>query len=93
MKIQANGKPKELSASEALYGFGGWLTTRKDSVTMSSTHNAGIVAELIDQFCKTNSLPEPREDWSDNLVHPKEDLLRTSRIVPVGKPSKLLDVA
>ena len=30
-----------LSASEALFGFIGWLTSRNEPITMSSTHDAG----------------------------------------------------
>lgn len=43
---------ESLSPSEALYGFGGWLTTRDKPVTIGAKHNAGIVAELIDEFIK-----------------------------------------
>lgn len=85
MKIQPIGKQrKTLSPSEALYGFGGWLTGRDEPITMSATHNAGIVAELIDIFCKTNNLPDPRDHWERNLTHPKENILRKSTIVLNG---------
>ena len=81
MKLQAVGKTKgnilqqfskPLSASEALYGFGGWLTTRKEPTTMSSKHEAGPIAELIDIFCETNKLEEPRENWDKHFKQPKE---------------------
>ncbi|KKN06103.1 hypothetical protein LCGC14_1080620 [marine sediment metagenome] len=83
MKIQPIGRGKiqigsryeipdnPLTASEALYGFGGWLTSRDEPITMSGHHNAGIVADLIDIFCKTNKLEEPRDNWARNLTHPK----------------------
>jgi hypothetical protein len=59
---------EELSPSEALYGFGGWLTTRKEPLTLSSHHNAAIVAELIDEFIKKQGLEEPKDHWEDELV-------------------------
>ena len=59
---------EELSPSEALYGFGGWLTTRDESVTISSTNNAAIVAELIDEFIKKQRLTEPKDHWEDDLI-------------------------
>jgi len=59
-----------LTASEALYGFMGWLTTRKDAVTFSCRDNAAVAADLVAEFCKTNHLPEPREGWANDLVHP-----------------------
>src|SRR5258706_11991637 len=46
----------EMSASEALYGFGGWLTGRHASVTFSARDNAAPAAELVAEFCKTNHL-------------------------------------
>jgi hypothetical protein len=62
----------KLSASEALYGFGGWLTTRSQPVTISAKHEAAIVADLVNQFCEANNLPDPRDGWSESLVHPEE---------------------
>jgi hypothetical protein len=73
MKIYTAGNPRtSLSPSEALYGFGGWLTTRDEPVTMSSHHNAGIVAELINEFCERHDFEEPRDHWEDNLIPSKD---------------------
>jgi hypothetical protein len=60
----------KLSASEALFGFMGWLTSLETPVTFSSHHEAGIAAQLVDEFCKANNLAEPREFWHLNLHHP-----------------------
>ena len=57
---------------------------QKKPVTMSSAHEAAVVADLIDAFCKTNKLEEPREKWEKNLIHPEDNLLRKSTIVPNG---------
>ena len=62
----------ELSGSEAIFGFCGWLTTRKDKTIMSSKDECSVIADLIDQFCKENNLTEPRDKWEDRLTHPKE---------------------
>lgn len=59
-----------LSASEALYGFAGWLTSQKKPIIASSKHDAAIWAEKVDQFCKANNLQEPREGWTKNLNYP-----------------------
>lgn len=61
---------EKLSASEAVYGFVSWLTTRDTPVTFSCKHDAAIAADLIDEFCKRNQLDEPRENWTDRLVPP-----------------------
>lgn len=62
----------EMNASEALYGFAGWLTTRKQSVVAGAEHNAACWAELVDEFIKNNDLSPVRDDiWPDNMnTHP-----------------------
>jgi hypothetical protein len=64
-------KEDKLIASEALYGFCGWLTSRKEKTVMSSTDEVGVIADLVAEFCATNDLQFPRGDWESNLKHPK----------------------
>ncbi len=61
---------KELSASEALYGFVGWLTTRDEVTQMSTQHDCAGIADLVGKFCEANGLPEPAGDWHHRLTHP-----------------------
>lgn len=63
----------KLTASEALFGFCGWLTTRKTETVMSSTSDASAISDLIKRFCETNKLDEPREFWADHLTHPTDE--------------------
>ena len=60
----------KLNASEALYGFAGWLTSREEPVIASARHDAAVWAELVNKFCKANELSEPREGWDKKLKHP-----------------------
>lgn len=60
----------EMSASEALFGFMGWLTSLEIPVTFSSHHYAGTAAELVGEFCKANNLTEPSDRWYENFVYP-----------------------
>ena len=62
-----------LSASEALYGFCAWLTTRPRPITMSEKHDAAPVVELIKRFCEVNDIADPREGWHLQLVHPPHE--------------------
>lgn len=62
----------KISASEALYGFCGWLTTRDEVVELSSTKDAAPIAELIGRFCTVNKLQEPRVNYTDYYILPKE---------------------
>jgi hypothetical protein len=61
----------EMSASEALYGFVGWLTTRDEELSVGSRHDAAPWAEAVSTFCKTNELKEPRNGWEKLLKHPE----------------------
>jgi len=61
---------RTMTASEALFGFCGWLTSRKEKTVMSSTDEAGTAVELIEKFMDANNLPMPTDGWEKNLVHP-----------------------
>lgn len=63
-------KPTDMSASEAVFGFVAWLTSRSERITMSSKDEAGVACDLVVEFCKTNHLAEPRTGWTDALIHP-----------------------
>ncbi len=76
----------QLLASEALYGFAAWLTSRDVPVTLSGHHEAGIAAELVNEFCKANNLPEPRENWTDFLAFPES---RSAKSEPIEHPGEV----
>ena len=63
-----------LNPSEAVYGFAGWLTTRKEQTIMSASDDAAIVADLVKQFCEVNNLPPVSKDWPQHLIHPCGDV-------------------
>jgi len=68
----------ELSGSEAVFGFVGWLTTSKEfkyalaNPGYGPSQDSAPWAELAKRFCNTNKLENPREGWSDLLTHPEE---------------------
>ena len=47
-----------ITATDALYGFVAWLTTRETEITISSHHDAGGPCNLVGEFIKVNNLPE-----------------------------------
>jgi len=63
----------KLTASEAVFGFCAWLTTRDEKTVMSAMDDAAPIVELIKKFCDTNGLEGPRGDWHKELIHPKEE--------------------
>jgi hypothetical protein len=66
----------KLTASEALYGFCAWLTTRDEKTIMSASDDAAPIPVLIEKFCKFNGLKEPRSDWHNMLTHPQEKKMK-----------------
>jgi len=52
---------EDITASEAVFGFVAWLTTRKQVVSLGSSLNASHAADLVKQWVEANNLPNPRE--------------------------------
>jgi len=64
-----------LSASEALFGFCRWLSSREQPTTMSYKHNVSRVAKLVERFCEANELSKPGQGWSVRVSSvPKGDV-------------------
>jgi hypothetical protein len=53
----------EWRPSEALFAFGGWLTSRRERLVCSATDDAAPMADAIAEFCKRQNLSQPREGW------------------------------
>lgn len=69
-------KVQEMSASEALYSFFSWLSTCDTVVKIGSSCNAAPIADLIGEFCKLNSLSEPKEGWQKQGIKvPKSTMI------------------
>ena len=60
----------KLNASEALYGFMAWLTTREDQVTLSRHNDSATAADLVSKFCELNDFEPAREGWQDLIKTP-----------------------
>ncbi len=61
----------ELSASEAIWGFVGFLTSLEEPVTMSASDGATRPAELAGAFIRANGLTEPRKGWEHSQKWPE----------------------
>jgi len=59
---------KELSASEAVFGFVSWITTRAEPITASISHDHDQWCKVLDLFCKENNLPRRRDHWEKSLA-------------------------
>ncbi len=63
----------KISASEALFAFCSWLTSREEKTVMSSKDDAAGIADLIGEFCKKNKLNPPSENWDKNVKNMSEN--------------------
>ncbi len=79
---------KRITATDALFGFGVWLTTRKEIVTFSHKHDTGKMVDLIGQFLKTNNLPNVSKNYPGNFITPEEEPIREE--VSVARAVKVL---
>ena len=72
-------KPVDLTASEALFAFAAWLTTRDEVTILSAQHSAAPIAKLVGDFVAVNCLAEPRGDFNEHKtrhpVYPDNDEL------------------
>ena len=59
--------PDKLTASEALFGFCAWLTSRKERTIMSSSDDTTPVTELLNRFCEIHELDNAKsKEGEDN---------------------------
>jgi hypothetical protein len=58
---------EELNAAEALFGFAGWLTSRKERTIMSASDLASPAADRVGEYIKAQGLSQPRKGW-DRLL-------------------------
>lgn len=69
---ELRGSSAGMSASEGIYGFAAWLTTRDSNFGVGASCDAGIMVTLVKEFCNVNNLAEPRDGGMEKLIHPKE---------------------
>jgi len=63
---------RTITATEALYGFMGWLTSRDATVVIGAAHGAAEPIDLVLAFLDANGIKEELpEDWPKRLVYPK----------------------
>lgn len=60
-------------ASEALFGFSAWLTSRDDPIVISARHDASAIAELVGIYCEANNLEDPRSCYPGNITWPAQE--------------------
>lgn len=64
----------KLNASEAIYGFVGWMTCREENLAIGANSDASPFPPLIDEFCKANDLDPVTLAWPSHLIHPNGEV-------------------
>lgn len=84
-KRQARKAPKRQrtpwNTSEILYAVYGYLTTRKQPLIFSASHEACAIAEVLGAIVKANGLPPTRKSWKKITIPEGIDNLTN---LPVG---------
>ena len=83
-------KPR-ITASEAVFGFAGWLTARKGTLTIGATHSASKIAELAGEWLLCNKLRPPRRIFPKNIRHPVSYDATDATDEVMGSPLKVKD--
>lgn len=65
-------KGERVTASEAVYGFSAWLTTREKAITIGALHESTTLIELAKKWIDENNLPEVTLNYPDNIKHPQD---------------------
>lgn len=59
--------------SEAITGFAAWLTCRRGTLEVGSTHDSSTMAVLANAYCKSQGFADPRDDFHTRMKPgPKE---------------------
>lgn len=69
---QGDGSQDTLNATEALYGFVGWLFCREKTFVAGQETEPYEALDLLRSFIGTNGLSETRDGWHGRLIHPLE---------------------
>jgi hypothetical protein len=63
---------ENMKATDALFGFAAWLTTREEVVAFGGSESAAPAAELVGKFVEANDLGEPSPEYPESFVMPVE---------------------
>lgn len=68
----SSGSVEGIPASEVLYLFVAWLTTKEEVLTIGASENCGVWADRVKQFCEHNNLAPVRDNKNvyKGLSHP-----------------------
>ncbi len=61
-----------MEATDALFGFVAWLTTRKQVVSFGASHDCAEALEVLSRFIKVNNLPDVSDKYPTNFEIPRD---------------------
>lgn len=67
-----------VTPAEAIMGFIGWLTSRKEKITLSAKHDCVPIIKAIEAFLKVNCFEQPMGNtWTEKMTTP--DIVATMK--------------
>src|SRR5688572_3691421 len=72
-----------MNATEAIYAFVGFLTTRDKELILSAHNNCDPIAELMGAFVKANNFPELREGWHKVKITQPQNTEHLTNVPPI----------
>lgn len=89
----ATPEPAE-SASAALYGFAGWLTSQPELVQFCDRSDAALAADLVALFCKSQGYADVPNGWAAALKpYPKVPPRTATETQPAELPDRIREIA
>lgn len=73
--VKAAAELVGLNSTEALFGFVSWLTTRAKQIKIGAKGDPAPLADVLQEFCRVNKLPDTRPDWEAKIRTPVEDVV------------------
>lgn len=65
---------ERIIASEAVFGFAAWLTTRQVPITIGAPQDCGAVCDLVKAWLTANGLPGVRDGvYPGNICQPEAE--------------------
>ena len=90
----------KITASEAIYGFTSWLTTRDGTLMVGAKNDISPLVGLISEWCNANNIIMPREGvYPNNIIQPehsykveKEQKQEQAKRIDVLSPMEYIEI-
>lgn len=75
--------------TDVLFGFAGWLTSRKERITWSGSDEATSAADAVAEFAYSNGYGDVSDDFPKNLTYPSYEFSISLHKELINKSTKI----